>query len=726
MGIKHAFTSAKSDGGDATLVRPSDWNAEHVLTGLTSPFIGAKVYADGSQQIASGDYRILNFANESWDTDGFHSTVTNTSRLTIPAGLGGKYLIQAGIYITSATGQSRFYLYKNGSVASAGYGYFELAGEYSAILDLAAGDYVEISVSPSNTSYTSSGPDTYFSVTKLDSGRVGAGVGVIAKSTASITFGNGSYTAIPFAASDTFDTDGFHDPSTNNTRITIPAGLGGKYLATFGVYHANAGFGYIAKNGVRVSNYAYSYGTASNDVFNVSVPVDIGAGEYIEGFYGVASGTLYESSLSLMRLDSKPLDPAPTGFIGVSAYATGNQTVTAANETTVDLGGEYYDTDGFHDNVTNNSRVTIPAGLGGKYLVISHLALGANPGNSYLQIRKNGSSGIAIEQHNEGSSNLNMHASIVADLAAGDYLEMRGYRTSGTTFYSGSRLDVVKLDTGRIGSAIGCSIAGVSTSVGAAYTPLAFGSADTFDTDNFHDPSSNNTRITIPAGLGGKYLLTARVSFNSGASVTDRRVAYSKNGGAEVIIARSYYATTAAEVLNGQIVLDLGAGDYVEVEAYQDSTQTITSYDAQLMRLDASPSGIGEWTSYTPTWSSSGTQPTIGNGTLTGRYKKLDGKTYHVSMRLLWGSSTTAGTGTWAFSLPSGLATPSDIRASVSAGALNSGTRWYAGTGFVVPTGTNVEVILADSNGSYLAAAGAPMTWATSDELFFSGIIEVV
>jgi len=30
MPIRHAFTSPKADGGDATLVRPSDWNADHV------------------------------------------------------------------------------------------------------------------------------------------------------------------------------------------------------------------------------------------------------------------------------------------------------------------------------------------------------------------------------------------------------------------------------------------------------------------------------------------------------------------------------------------------------------------------------------------------------------------------------------------------------------------------------------------------------------------------
>lgn len=31
MGIKHSFTSGKSDGADATLVRPSNWNANHTI-----------------------------------------------------------------------------------------------------------------------------------------------------------------------------------------------------------------------------------------------------------------------------------------------------------------------------------------------------------------------------------------------------------------------------------------------------------------------------------------------------------------------------------------------------------------------------------------------------------------------------------------------------------------------------------------------------------------------
>jgi hypothetical protein len=47
MAIKHAKTSAKDDGGDATLVLPSDWNASHVgdipwslVTGATNAAAG--------------------------------------------------------------------------------------------------------------------------------------------------------------------------------------------------------------------------------------------------------------------------------------------------------------------------------------------------------------------------------------------------------------------------------------------------------------------------------------------------------------------------------------------------------------------------------------------------------------------------------------------------------------------------------------------------------------
>lgn len=36
--VTHTFVSGKADGGDATLVRPSNWNAAHTITGDAVPY----------------------------------------------------------------------------------------------------------------------------------------------------------------------------------------------------------------------------------------------------------------------------------------------------------------------------------------------------------------------------------------------------------------------------------------------------------------------------------------------------------------------------------------------------------------------------------------------------------------------------------------------------------------------------------------------------------------
>jgi len=56
MGIAHAKVSAKSDGGDSTLVLPSDWNATHTVdvlapSGLTGATTATR-YVGGTASIA--------------------------------------------------------------------------------------------------------------------------------------------------------------------------------------------------------------------------------------------------------------------------------------------------------------------------------------------------------------------------------------------------------------------------------------------------------------------------------------------------------------------------------------------------------------------------------------------------------------------------------------------------------------------------------------------------
>lgn len=55
--------------------------------------------------------------------------------------------------------------------------------------------------------------------------------------------------------------------------------------------------------------------------------------------------------------------------------------------------------------------------------------------------------------------------------------------------------------------------------------------------------------------------------------------------------------------------------------------------------------------SYTPTWTGTTTNPTLGNGTLTGEWSRR-GNRISVDITLTIGSTTTLGSGTWEFTVP--------------------------------------------------------------------------
>jgi hypothetical protein len=57
------------------------------------------------------------------------------------------------------------------------------------------------------------------------------------------------------------------------------------------------------------------------------------------------------------------------------------------------------------------------------------------------------------------------------------------------------------------------------------------------------------------------------------------------------------------------------------------------------------------WTAYTPTWTGSGSNPAIGNGSVVGRYKRI-GKTIIFRVIITAGSTTTFGTGNYSIGLP--------------------------------------------------------------------------
>jgi hypothetical protein len=128
------------------------------------------------------------------------------------------------------------------------------------------------------------------------------------------------------------------------------------------------------------------------------------------------------------------------------------------------------------------------------------------------------------------------------------------------------------------------------------------------------------------------------------------------------------------------------------------------------------------WTTYTPTWGSSGTAPAIGNGTLAGRYAQ-SGKVVNYEVLMLAGSTTTFGTGTWTFTLPVSGRAPTTFRPMGIVRMVDvSLSNVY--NGFV--TSNDGAVVAASTSASPAASVSAtvPFTWANTDYAYLAGTYE--
>jgi hypothetical protein len=101
--------------------------------------------------IANNTNTTVLFDTEEFDTDAYHSTSTNTGRITIPAGKAGKYAINSSFFIQEAANGGRVLnIYKNGSVYARSQmppdSVSQIAVTLNLVMDLAVSDYIEVVV----------------------------------------------------------------------------------------------------------------------------------------------------------------------------------------------------------------------------------------------------------------------------------------------------------------------------------------------------------------------------------------------------------------------------------------------------------------------------------------------------------------------------------------------------------------------------------------------------
>jgi len=137
---------------------------------------------------------------------------------------------------------------------------------------------------------------------------------------------------------------------------------------------------------------------------------------------------------------------------------------------------------------------------------------------------------------------------------------------------------------------------------------------------------------------------------------------------------------------------------------------------------------LGKWQSHTVSWTAATTNPAIGNGTLVGRYIVI-GKLCTYVLGLVMGSTTTYGSGNWAFSLPVNAVNTAGINFYGVAHLRKVGTANYERIAQISPSlSTSVINLFTDptpgSNSANLSTS-VPFTWGKGDALGFEITYEI-
>ena len=142
-------------------------------------------------------------------------------------------------------------------------------------------------------------------------------------------------------------------------------------------------------------------------------------------------------------------------FAGCRVYMSA-ATTSIANSTwtTVSFDSEVYDTDGFHSTSVNTSRITIPSGKAGYYLIIATTDFAQNStaarGNI---IMVNGTEKAIVSATPNTSEGATFNNSVILALSVGDYVETQVRQTSGGALnLRGTAIDATNLIAAYLGA----------------------------------------------------------------------------------------------------------------------------------------------------------------------------------------------------------------------------------------------------------------------------------
>ncbi len=195
-----------------------------------------------------------------------------------------------------------------------------------------------------------------------------------------------------------------------------------------------------AENGIYLCA-AWSWTRVTDFDANANNEVDLGANVWVQGGTVGAWTQWALTTTGAITVGTTALTFArtyPQSLVGCKATQSTGTSITAGAFGTVWFDAEAFDTHVFHDNSTNNSRITIPAWQAWIYEFVWQVGGSAN--YTGIKIRKNGSTVIAEQylgdtwSYTGANTPTTLNVTWIDTAVATDYYELQVYcKTSNTT-----------------------------------------------------------------------------------------------------------------------------------------------------------------------------------------------------------------------------------------------------------------------------------------------------
>jgi hypothetical protein len=342
---------------------------------------------------------------------------------------------------------------------------------------------------------------------------------------------------------ESYDYTGWHDPGSNPSHCTVPTGVS-LVRVTFCMASLTAQDGGMLKGGAAFRGQGGLRAQSGNDAVNaISAPIAVSATNYFE--VTSAGNTTGASELNWMSVEV-----LAAGLQYALVYKSGTQALSANTNTVLTFDSEVADVGGWHDNVTNNSRLTVPSGVTLVRITGNFANTAGQTGDAIINCTKNGAvfaGGFQRDCSVSTGIDLLNAVSAVLVVTSGDYFELLALTTQASTVTADEN---TWFSIEEVPSSIKrclCTLDVAQAIAGGVDEALVF-TAEVYDTDGIHDNASNQSFFTAPSGV-----TEARISFNvlgPNASVV-LGAEVRKNGAVFYGSAKAACTTAASDSVNG-------------------------------------------------------------------------------------------------------------------------------------------------------------------------------